>query len=379
MGFLAVFIVLITFWRQRSFSWATKYVESEIATSGSSLENTPLLDLPIGCSIVGEDSSSHKIIAIGDIHGSYDGLLEDLFAANITSSPHSCLWKPQPSPTLLVQMGDMVDRGPGALESLECLRSLQSTASENNAKVVRLLGNHELWWLTGIFYQKNSADTEAKVIKFLRLLWDDILNRRIVANYIHYANGFPVMFVHAGYTKPFLDYLQLTTVESIANYTNDHLVHSLEACSKLPCPAITTHELYEAGPSRGGSGIGGPYWTDFDTLLEESDARIKSATNKTVNKPPFLQIVGHTMAWCYHPRAIGVHPPDSFAECSLGLVRGTSDLAAICVDGGMYCGARAFLEITPSGHFIAHERRGDAKTTPWTSRDLTTQACHKQQ
>lgn len=94
-----------------------------------------------GCSILSENAGESRVIAIGDIHGSFDGLLTDLFAANITTAPTACEWKAQEVPTLLVQMGDMVDRGPGALESLECLRHLQATASDFNSKVVRLLGS----------------------------------------------------------------------------------------------------------------------------------------------------------------------------------------------------------------------------------------------
>lgn len=94
-----------------------------------------------GCSLLSENAGEGRIIAIGDIHGSYDGLLQDLFAANITTSTEGCDWKRQDVPTLLVQMGDMVDRGPGALESLECLRHLQATAADFNSKVVRLLGS----------------------------------------------------------------------------------------------------------------------------------------------------------------------------------------------------------------------------------------------
>lgn len=97
-----------------------------------------------GCSILSENVGENRVIAIGDIHGSYDGLLADLFAANITTAPTACEWKSQVVSTLLVQMGDMVDRGPGALESLECLRHLQATAADFNSKVVRLLGSKSL-------------------------------------------------------------------------------------------------------------------------------------------------------------------------------------------------------------------------------------------
>ncbi len=82
-----------------------------------------------------------RLIAIGDIHGSYTGLLEDLYDANITTSRDICMWQSQPIHTILVQSGDLVDRGPGALESLKCLQNLQNTAKDFNGEVVRILGS----------------------------------------------------------------------------------------------------------------------------------------------------------------------------------------------------------------------------------------------
>jgi len=59
------------------------------------------------------------MIVIGDIHGSYDGLREVLFQANVTSSADldtTCEWQEQPETgTVVLQIGDMVDRGPGAV------------------------------------------------------------------------------------------------------------------------------------------------------------------------------------------------------------------------------------------------------------------------
>lgn len=88
-----------------------------------------------------DEESPFRMIAIGDIHGSYDGLLEDLFDANITKSMNDCQWKDQALYTILVQNGDLVDRGPGALESLHCLQYLQETAPLHNAEVHRILGS----------------------------------------------------------------------------------------------------------------------------------------------------------------------------------------------------------------------------------------------
>lgn len=87
------------------------------------------------------------------------------------------------------------------------------------------------------------------------------------------------------------------------------------------------------------------------------------------------------MAHCYHPSRIGVHPPASQAECSAGLIRATDHLQAVCVDAGMYCGARAYLEIGPDAHFRAYERyRGDPKLAAYAEyqvTDLTEMVCKK--
>jgi hypothetical protein len=47
--------------------------------------------------------------------------------------------------TVLIQVGDMVDRGPGTTESKNCLRNLQATAKLFNSKVVRLLGSNNYY------------------------------------------------------------------------------------------------------------------------------------------------------------------------------------------------------------------------------------------
>lgn len=373
LGIVAILLVLQSSNGINLFAKRDSSANSILDVAGDTfaMEETTGAAATGGCSTLSDAASENRIIAIGDVHGSYDGLLEDLFAANVTKSITSCEWKHQETPTVLVQMGDMVDRGAGALEALECLRHLQSTASQHNAEVVRLLGNHELWWLTGIFFQRNKADTEERIIKFLKLLWDDILTRKIVGSYVHYVNHRPIMFVHAGYTDNFVKYLKLDSAEEIANYTNNHLVNSVSQCTRLPCPSITKHELYEAGPSRGGNGIGGPYWTDFTTLLEEDGLRSRT---KGLTKS-FLQVVGHTMAFCYDPRAPGKHPPDHVAECGLGLIRASSSLQSVCVDAGMYAGGRGFLEITKNGRYLSHERRGDLGTTPWKTKDLSLEMC----
>jgi hypothetical protein len=87
------------------------------------------------------ETISPRIVAIGDIHGSINGLLENLFQANITVSKTRCEWQQQTHPTIVVQMGDYVDRGSGALESLRCMKDLQAKAASYNGEVVRIVGS----------------------------------------------------------------------------------------------------------------------------------------------------------------------------------------------------------------------------------------------
>lgn len=89
-------------------------------------------------------------------------------------------------------------------------------------------------------------------------------------------------------------------------------------------------------------------------------------------------VVGHTMAHCYSRARPGVHPPNTRAECARGLVRGSVDLSVVCVDGGMYLGARAFLEIGVDGRLRAWERRGEEGEVNWEVHDLTEQHCGSQ-
>lgn len=93
-------------------------------------------------------SDNRRLVAIGDVHGSLAGLLEVLYEANVTTSPSLCSWKEQgpkkEDGVILVQVGDLVDRGPDAWGAFECLRNLQKDASKYNSKVVRLVGSKSL-------------------------------------------------------------------------------------------------------------------------------------------------------------------------------------------------------------------------------------------
>ena len=75
----------------------------------------------------------YRAYVVGDIHGRHD-LLEDLLAKIHADLQH------HPAPkTLLVFVGDLIDRGPGSSEVIERLRTYKRPGIEP----VFILGNHE--------------------------------------------------------------------------------------------------------------------------------------------------------------------------------------------------------------------------------------------
>lgn len=75
----------------------------------------------------------HRVYAIGDIHGRLD-LLDQLLAAIEAE-----IARDRPQNTVLVFLGDLIDRGSESCGVVERLRSYQPTG----ARTVFLLGNHE--------------------------------------------------------------------------------------------------------------------------------------------------------------------------------------------------------------------------------------------
>ena len=342
-----------------------------------------------------------RIVAVGDVHGNYQGLLDVLTHAGIINTissttatstainstsqnqhQYECEWANQREPVLLVQVGDIVDRGRNATGAWHCLRYLQSTASSHGggSSVVRLIGNHELFWLEGRFQHRNKKyDTKTKTMALLKLMKEELASKAVLGSYaVRLPTGADVLFVHAGLRPTFLEYIAserekekdrvkekqedegkteeveenkktLTEKSSssiqeeqanhsnafdVAQWINDASHKDIIRCLAReqvanigPMPCSLKSPIYSAGPDRGGNGIGGPYWTDFRTL--------KAIGEYTTSSPwPFIQVVGHT--------------------ADPGNIRFSKGLAAICIDGGMQYGGRTYLEITREGHIISH-------------------------
>jgi hypothetical protein len=86
-----------------------------------------------------------RLVAIGDVHGAYDRLVAILRAAEIVDA--RLRWSA--GKTHLVQLGDIVDRGPDSRKALDLLQSLEKDAARAGGAVHVLIGNHEVMRMLG--------------------------------------------------------------------------------------------------------------------------------------------------------------------------------------------------------------------------------------
>lgn len=93
------------------------------------------------------EQPAERVVAIGDIHGDFDGLLAILQASDLVDAEG--LWIGDQA--TLVQLGDFTDRGSQVRQVMDYLRQLETAAADAGGRVIILLGNHEAMNLTGHF------------------------------------------------------------------------------------------------------------------------------------------------------------------------------------------------------------------------------------
>lgn len=89
--------------------------------------------------------TSERIVAVADAHGAYDRLVAILRAAGLVDDRQR--WSG--GRAILVQTGDVTDRGADSRRILDLLRRLEGEASRAGGRVHALLGNHEAMRMIG--------------------------------------------------------------------------------------------------------------------------------------------------------------------------------------------------------------------------------------
>ena len=216
-----------------------------------------------------------RTVALGDLHGSLRAFRTILTAAGLIDGD---AWRGGRS--ILVQLGDVIDRGPRSVETYEFLADLQSRAKRGKGEVVRLLGNHEVSLLEGDFGLADIPHPE----KMAERIRTDVLAGKVHAAYSH-AGWF---FSHAGITYPLLQRLRSdmrAESETRKRFTLRRLTAHINArFVDAVAHGVFTHPMFAVGHARGGDReLGGLFWSDFD-MEQEAPRRA----------PRIHQVFGHT-------------------------------------------------------------------------------------
>jgi hypothetical protein len=95
--------------------------------------------------LVTSATSLERVVAIGDIHGDLTDFVAILRQTGLIDDNRQWV----AGRTVLVQTGDVVDRGPRTRQCLDLLMELERQATKQNGKVIALLGNHEAMAMMG--------------------------------------------------------------------------------------------------------------------------------------------------------------------------------------------------------------------------------------
>ncbi|HEY3204887.1 MAG TPA: metallophosphoesterase [Thermoanaerobaculia bacterium] len=90
-------------------------------------------------------AATPSIVAVGDVHGDLAALKTILVEAGVLDA--SGAWVG--GETVLVQVGDLIDRGPSMRGTLDFVMALEQAAPKHGGRVVSVLGNHEIMNITG--------------------------------------------------------------------------------------------------------------------------------------------------------------------------------------------------------------------------------------
>jgi len=127
---VVVSLVLIYRWyagRETSRRVAVGHEASEAAAAGST-------------KLANNHRFSSRIVAVGDLHGDLNHAVRVLRMAGLVDLRDQWIG----GPTVLVQTGDIVDRGKDTILLYKWMDALRTQAQLSGGAVVSLLGNHEV-------------------------------------------------------------------------------------------------------------------------------------------------------------------------------------------------------------------------------------------
>jgi hypothetical protein len=102
-------------------------------------------------------TTTDRIVAVGDIHGAHDQFVKILQVAKVIDARQRWIG----GGAILVQTGDVVDRGGDSKRTLDLLRRLEGEAQRAGGRLVPLVGNHEVMNMIGDLRYVSEAEYQA--------------------------------------------------------------------------------------------------------------------------------------------------------------------------------------------------------------------------
>ncbi|ORX57791.1 Metallo-dependent phosphatase [Piromyces finnis] len=260
------------------------------------------------------ESTYKRIVAVGDIHGDYKKLMKVLSTAKLVDQKGNWIAKD----TILVQTGDLIDRGSDTILIFDLMMKIKKQAEKYNSIVYMLLGNHEVMNLQedfryvtrgdvmsfgGMANRKKEFSMEGKYGNLLR----NEMNATMIVD--------DTLFVHAG------------LISSFAKYGVDQMNNNVHYTLQNYPP----HQLFYA-PLFSNNG---PFWTRFMALGPETPMCEELKIVMDIMKIKRM-VVGHTVQ-------------------ENGKINTRCDGKFLMIDVGMssfYGGGFAYLEIMNDGNEI---------------------------
>jgi len=126
-------------------------------------------------------TTTERVVAVGDVHGAFEKFVKILQEAKLIDSRRRWVG----GKAILVQTGDIFDRGPDSRKVLDLLRKLTDEAAKAGGRVHTLVGNHEAMRVVGAYRDVGpgeyaafrSPDSEDLRSRYLDLLIADNAKR----------------------------------------------------------------------------------------------------------------------------------------------------------------------------------------------------------
>lgn len=116
------------------------------------------------------DGFRGALYVVGDVHGALAELEESLARAGLAAR-RGAGWEWTGGAAVLVQAGDLVNKGPRSLEAIDLARALEEGARRAGGRAIFLAGNHEIGFLAKApqrWYRTIHAEAQARGLELCR-------------------------------------------------------------------------------------------------------------------------------------------------------------------------------------------------------------------